>query len=198
MPRVWYVSYGSNLNATRFACYLRGGTPDGGTRRYPGCRDTTLPAESRPLWLDGGVYFAGHSPTWSGGMAFYDPDTPGPSPARGHLITVEQFADVCAQEMRRDPGTTDIDLAVLCRNGRLALGPGRYETLLHLGSLDGTPMVTFTAPAPVRPLNRPSPAYLATIAAGLRETFGWTATQAAAHLAGLVERSAVVPAASGE
>ena len=39
--RVWYAAYGSNTDAARFGCYLRGGCPEGGARSYPGCRDTS-------------------------------------------------------------------------------------------------------------------------------------------------------------
>ncbi|MGQ4514658.1 histone deacetylase [Streptomyces sp. DW26H14] len=93
---------------------------------------------------------------------------------RAHLITAEQFSDVVAQEMHRAPGTgphPDVDLAEVLAAGRVRLGDGRYETLVHPGDHEGVPVVTFTAPWGVRDVaaNPPSPAYLAQIAGGLVE-----------------------------
>ncbi|MDZ5623424.1 histone deacetylase [Nocardioides sp. HM23] len=174
---VWYAAYGSNTDAARFGCYLRGGCPDGGTRTHPGCRDTTPPAATKPLWLPGSVYFAGMSTVWGGGMAFYDPATPGPVAARGWLVTVQQLADLITQEMHDDPGNRpDLEhriRTIVSRSGDgiHSLGSGRYETLVTTRSLDGTPVVTFTARRAHHRRERraPSPRYQATIAAGLAQ-----------------------------
>ena len=106
-------------------------------------------------------------------MAFYDPDLPGPAPARGYLITAGQFSDVAAQEMHRPPGRT-LDLNPVLRHGRARLGPGRYETLLCLGRRDGHPMLTFTAPWPATEVahTTPAPAYLAMVRTGLLQSHG--------------------------
>jgi len=184
---VWYVSYGSNMQADRFACYLTGAAPVGASRRHPGCRDARPPRAARGCELPGGVYFATQSPVWGGGRAFYDGGLPGTAAARAYLITASQFADVAAQEMYREPGA-DLDLRGVLATGRVRFGPGRYETLLHLGDHDGHPMLTFTAPwtaaetAPVPP----SAAYLRTLAAGLREAHGWSVGRVADYLAGLL------------
>ena len=71
MSHVWYVSYGSNLSADRFACYIVGGVPPGGSRANPGARDRRLPERTIPVDLPGTGYFAGESPQWGGGVAFY-------------------------------------------------------------------------------------------------------------------------------
>lgn len=184
---VWYVSYGSNMAAGRFDCYLRGGIPSGGRWRYPGCRDPRPARADRAVFVDGAIYFAGRSPTWGGGMAFLNTQAPGRTPARAWQITVEQFADVCAQEMRHAPGCVEVPLGRLTSTGRHRLGPGRYETLVHLGDLDGLPMITFTSPDRVRPPNPPSSPYLAMIVAGLGETHGWSPEQARRHLRDAVE-----------
>jgi hypothetical protein len=42
----------------------------------PGCRDTSDELDSFGLLITGGVYFAGRSSGWRGGMAFYDPEAP--------------------------------------------------------------------------------------------------------------------------
>ncbi|WP_236594254.1 histone deacetylase [Saccharothrix sp. 6-C] len=182
---VWYVGYGSNMHAERFACYLAGGTPAGATRGYPGCRDTRPPLATRALEVPGGIYFATESPVWLGGRAFYDPALPGVAAARGYLVTAAQFADVAAQEMYREPGP-DLDLTVVTADGRHVLGPGRYETLLHLGEHDGHPALTFTAPWGAADVEhtKPSADYLTVLATGLAETHGWRTGRIADYLAG--------------
>lgn len=183
---VWYVSYGSNMHADRFACYVAGGTPEGGKRCYPGCRDTAPPLATRGCTAAGGVYFATESPVWGGGRAFYDRDLSGVMHGRAYLITATQFADVCAQEMYREPGA-DLDLREVLENGRAKLGEGRYETLVHLGDHDGHPMLTFTAPWAFgdEPLNAPTEPYLRMLGRGLIAAHGWSVRKVAEHLAGL-------------
>jgi len=169
---VWYVSYGSNMLAERFHRYLTGGTLAGHT--HPGCRDPRLPRQTRACEFPGGIYFATTSRIWGGGRAFYDPDLPGVTAGRAYLITAGQFSDLLAQEMYREPGA-DLDLRAVLTTGRVRLGPGRYETLLHLGDHDTHPMLTFTAPWSAGTVQHvpPAPAYLDTLAAGLREAHGW-------------------------
>ncbi|MBT2211528.1 MULTISPECIES: histone deacetylase [Actinomadura] len=182
---VWYVAYGSNLFRERFRCYLSGGRPSGGARHYPGCRDPRPARAAAPVTLPGGIYFASTSPTWGGGMAFYDPGLPGRAAARAYLLSRRQFCDVVSQEMWRDTGV-DVDLTEAVRTGRQRLGPGRYETVLRVGERAGHPMLTFTAPAPHGPaeLNAPAAAYLGMLGNGLREAHGWTAARAASYLCG--------------
>ncbi|GAB2709646.1 histone deacetylase [Kitasatospora kifunensis] len=183
---LWYAAYGSNLHLARLTSYLAGGRPAGGARVYPGCRDPRPPRDSRPIRLPGLLYFALESAVWTGGMAFYDPDTPdgrAGTAARAYLITAAQLSDLAAQEMRRRPGT-DLDLREVLREGRAVLGPGRYETLVHPGDLEGRPLLTFTAPWHLAqaPLAPPSAPYLRHLAAGLRETHGWDTATIAAYL----------------
>ncbi|MFC3997468.1 histone deacetylase [Nocardiopsis sediminis] len=181
---VWYASYGANMSADRFACYVAGGVPPGGKRANPGCRDRTPPRERRALWLAGGVHFAFTSRMWGGGLALYDPALPGATPACAYLVTAEQFTDIAAQEMYKAPGA-DHDLAEVLRTGRIVLGAGRYETLLHRGDLDGHPILTFTSHAPSTEVQATSPSarYLGTIGSGLRATHGWSAQRTGAYLA---------------
>ncbi len=181
---IWYAAYGTNLDHTRLACYLAGGTPPGGARATPGARDPSPPQSDRAVHLPGSVYFAWNSPTWGGGVAFLDPTAVATSPGRAYLLTHEQFSDVVAQEMHRPPGT-DLDLAVLGGHREHAFGGGRYETLHVVDEIDGVPVVTFTAPrsAPLDYL-APSAAYLRVMGRGLMSAHAWEPGEVASYLLG--------------
>ncbi|TYL51485.1 histone deacetylase [Nocardioides sp. BGMRC 2183] len=190
-PEVWYVSYGSNLSRDRLAAYLLGGRPPGARRGYAGARRKAMPVEDIAVDLPGRLYFAGESSVWGGGVAFYDHDTPGPTAGRAYRITVEQFADVAAQEMHRVPEPGDPIEEVLLSGlveglpeGRHEVGPGHYETLIEVGRRDGLPMLTFTAPHGFDgvPHTVPSPAYRAMLALGLRESRNWDEQRITAYL----------------
>lgn len=184
MDRLWYAAYGSNLHRPRFDCYLTGGRPPGAERVYPGCRDRSPVPPPRPLTLPGEMYFGWHSRVWDGGICFLDPDAPSDplgTPAVGYLVTAGQFADVVAQEMRADPGEP-IDIAPAMRYGRHRRGPGRYETLVYCGDLDGHPILTFTSDRRIEG-SAPSAAYLRTVLAGLVDGHGLCPTEAAGYLA---------------
>ncbi|MCP2314035.1 hypothetical protein FHR36_007234 [Kitasatospora paracochleata] len=180
---VWYAAYGSNMHADRLAHYIAGGRPPGGARTYPGCRDRRLPEKTIPVLLPGQLYFALESLVWTGGMGFYDPSHAGEMPARAYLITAGQFSDIAAQEMHQVPGT-NLDLTRALTSGRDQLGPGRYETLICPGAIDGIPVYTFTAPWALddAELNPPSAAYLRNFASGLAEAHGWSLEQSAEYL----------------
>ncbi|MER5962586.1 histone deacetylase [Streptomyces sp. NPDC002057] len=183
--RVWYAAYGSNTHAERLRGYLAGGRPPGGVREFPGCRDPRAPERSVAVELAGQVYFATESAVWTGGRAFYDPGADGTAWGVAHLLTAGQFSDIAAQEMYRAPGA-DLDLAEVLATGRCVLGPGRYETLVCPGELDGLPVLTFTASWPMPAadeLRRPSAAYLRHLAAGLGGTGAWRPAEVAAYLA---------------
>jgi hypothetical protein len=179
---VWYASYGSNLCRDRFLCYVQGGRPVGASRGYGGARDSTPPTDDRPMTLPGDVFFAWTSRTWGGGIAFYDAHAQGSALARAYRVTEQQFADVAAQEMRREPGE-DLDLTEVMANTRHELGPGRYETLHLVGELDGEPVLTFTAPDPSAMDHQPpTPAYLALLARGLEESHGLSEPEVVSYL----------------
>lgn len=194
---VWYVSYGSNMSRQRLACYLEGGCPPGSSKQHPGARDPRPPRRAVGVELPGTVYFAGHSSQWGGGVAFYDHSTPGPSFGRAYLVTVGQLADIVAQEMHRVPEPGDpVEEVVLggLDGGRHHAGPGHYETLVEVGRIDGTPMLTITAPhgAGHVPHTAPAGAYLALLAEGLREAHGWPEPRCAGYLRSLC-RTGMVP-----
>ncbi|MGZ8588911.1 MAG: histone deacetylase [Actinomycetota bacterium] len=134
--------------------------------------------------MGGTLAFAWTSPTWGGGIAFHQPDAEGTTLARAYLLTVRQFADVLEQEMRREPGV-DHDLTPVVDGLRHAVGPGRYETLHLAGELAGRPVVTFSSPdVEALGLRAPAPAYVATIARGLRQAHGLADDEIADYLLG--------------
>ncbi len=168
MPEhVWYAGYGSNLNRQRFLCYILGGTPALGSKNHKGSRDAALPAEDRILTVKHGLYFAlpdGHARTenWGpGGVAFIDPET-------------------------------DRDADTICRIWRLSRGQyedvreqeGRtwYDKEITLGEADGVPILTVSHGRRLEPTMPPSPAYLKTIAMGLKETAGLSDEEIADYL----------------
>jgi hypothetical protein len=166
---VWYVAYASNLSRRRCQAYLEGGRPDGALREYAGSRDATPPRDSRTVRRPGGLWFAGTSTVWRGGLAFYDPSAEGVVHARAYLVTFGQFSDLVAQEARLEGGA---DL-VRGDDGRLRALSSVYDQILELEPYDGTPVLTMTArPGSTGPLAAPSAAYLTTILAGLADGFG--------------------------
>jgi hypothetical protein len=184
VEHLWYVAYGSNLLLDRFRCYLVGGRPAGGNRTYPGCRDRSDPQAIVAMEILGALYFAGRSRMWAGGMAFYDGRGDGLVAARAYLITMSQFSDVTAQEMRRAPGV-DLDVMGMGAHGYRAVGPGPYDTVVGLGSRERLPMMAITASDRAdQTLAPPSHPYLGAIAAGLREAHGWSSARIGAYLAG--------------
>ena len=200
LPRegeVWYVSYGSNMALERLSCYLEGGRPPGGSRANPGARDPRPPRRMIPVDLPGSVYFAGESRQWGGGVAFYDHEATGPAAAVGYLVTAEQFADIAAQEMHRIPEEGDpLEEIVIGGlpahlDGRHEVGPGHYETLVEVGTHQGAPMLTFTAPHGIDHVDHaePSPSYLAMLGTGLRESRGWDEHEVRAYFERLAPAS---------
>lgn len=177
--RVWYASYGSNLSRHRFERYLHGGVPRGGRRRYPGARDRRPPSGDRPVALPYRLRFGGASRTWGGGMAFLDTAAHGHVLARAYRITVEQFADIHAQE---NGGDADVaDLAAVGDGQRVVAGRGNYPVIVRCGTLEGSPVFTFTARRlPAR--RSPATAYVRTIAAGLAESRGMAAAAIITYL----------------
>jgi hypothetical protein len=188
MQRIWYVAYGSNLALERFTCYLAGGRPRGGARVYPGCRNQNPPRQSAGVTVPGGLVFAGASKVWGGGSAFYDPSASTRLAGRAYLLTSDQLGDVVAQEMWRAPGSPFArEVAALLPDVDVihTMGPGRYESVVRLGELDGMPMFTVThgTVADLTPV-APTASYLRWIATGLVEAHGWELARVVDYLHG--------------
>ncbi|MFE3886122.1 histone deacetylase [Streptomyces lydicus] len=157
-----------------------GAAPDPGPRPGPGPDLDRAPGESAAGWRSGGSTARG-----PGGAVGRPLPGGAELPARGYLLTLSQFSDIAAQEMYREPGR-DLDLTEVLTRGRARTGPGRYETLVCAGLLDGYPVLTFTSPWSSQDIamNPPSAAYLRHIAAGIVAAHGWSAHRAAEYLAG--------------
>jgi hypothetical protein len=81
---IWYVAYGSNLLASRFAEYVG-----------------DVPREQRRVTLPFARYFARDATgtRWgAGGVAFLDPATPAETLGRAYLLDEERFARLHADE----------------------------------------------------------------------------------------------------
>lgn len=159
---VWYACYGSNLLRERFMAYVAGGRCRHNGRRYPGCSDTTPPADECAVTIPYELYFGNESGSWGGsGAAFIDSSVLGETWGRAYLITREQYEEIRDVEGR---------------------GSSWYDQELELGELSGIPMVTFTNSGR-RSANAPSSAYLQVMRQGLEEIM--PRTEAAEYMEGL-------------
>jgi hypothetical protein len=188
--RVWYASYGANLNRARFMAYIEGGTVAGNDVVSEGCTDTTAPLDDIALELPQSLYFAGWSHRAWGGTAagFITLGTrKPPTLARAYLIAPTQFQEIVRQENAHVASVEGIalDLDQAREHGHTRLLPqGHYSELIYCGERDGYPMLTFTASENRTDFNRPSPPYLRMIHSGLQESHGLSTDDAVAYLRG--------------
>ena len=172
----------------RFRCYLSGGRPAGGSREYAGCRDPSDPSGPQGVEVPGGLVFAGGvAACGAGGWRSTTAPRPGVVAGRAYLITAEQFADVAAQELRRPPGGEFArDLAGLLPDveSMVTTGPGRYETVVRLGELDGVADVHDHPPRRREPRRwrRRRRRTCAGSSIGLRESHGYDDARIARYL----------------
>lgn len=160
----WYAAYGSNCDGQRLSAYLAGGRLPATGVEHPGSADPAPPAADVPWHFDRPLRFAGHSRAWGGAPAFLG-EGHGRALGRAWLLSWRQLEDTYAQENHCGHRPLTVDDAV---HGAV-ITDGRYGRLLHVGELDGRPVVTFTAPHPDRLAPAPpSAAYLQVIARGLR------------------------------
>ncbi len=161
--KMWYASYGSNLQRERFLCYIRGGKPKGRIDVYEGCRNKTLPEEDEEFYICSRLYFARESNGWNkGGVGFISNsfDKSNQSLARIYLITKEQFVDVVKQETKYS-GELNIDFEQCIKKGSLVFkDPSWYGNLIYLGEQNQYPIFTFTSKQDFTDkINAPNKAY---------------------------------------
>ena len=172
---VWYAVYGSNLLRSRFDCYIQGGKPKGATKESVGCRDKTPPRDARRFILAHGLYFAEHSESWGGAIAFIRRTASGAHTyGRMYLITYGQFNDV----VRQENGRPIPDRVVVPSFDSLPdadhweiEGYERYGGIIKIGARHGHPILSLTAAHENHIVGTPSEAYVKTIVSGLEETY---------------------------
>ena len=147
---VWYASYGSNLLYERFVTYIQGGNCKFNGEDYPGCRDKSLPKDSRPITIPYKMYYGNKSVSWgNGGVSFLNIESTGEALGRMYLVTREQFQDISRQEGR---------------------GKNWYNNSVNLGEYEGREIITFTNKIK-RLHQKPSEKYLEVIRRGIKETY---------------------------
>jgi hypothetical protein len=166
---VHYVAYGSNLDPSRFGCYLAGGTPVGASRTYLGCRDRRPPLEAVPVTIPHRLSFVGYSSIWDGSFAVVDSDADAgvATLAVAYLVRAEQFFDVVAQENGGEAPGAAFDLPAAGTAAAVDV-TGVYDVVVGLDPVDGRGIdaVTFTTSRRFA-AGAPSSSYAAVIAAGL-------------------------------
>lgn len=175
---VWYACYGSNLLQERFSCYISGGRPANAKRTYPGCTDKTLPKDSKAITINGELYFAKSSKTWSGGGAGFinsSFDDTIKTLGRMYAISRQQFIDLVQQEIKWE-GDFHIDLDQVILNRSLEMKNNSwYGKIIYLGKEEGHPIFTFTNEDYLQEeINAPHQYYLKIIIEGLKETYQMT------------------------
>ena len=173
--KIWYASYGSNLQMERFLCYIRGGKPEGRQDTYAGCADKTLPEDNEELYINSQLYFAKESVGWNKGGVGFISNSVDPSIqtlARMYLITKEQFIDVVKQEIKYK-GVLTIDFNECINKGSTIFkDPSWYGNLIYLGEKKHCPIFTFTSKNDfTKEINKPDETYLKTIIEGIKEVF---------------------------
>jgi len=147
---VWYASYGSNLIYERLVVYIKGGKCKFNGVTYDGCKNKSLPKDTRPVTIPYKMYYGNESSPWGiGGISFLDTQGRGQSLGRMYLITEEQFEDISKQEGHEE------DL---------------YNQSLSLGEYNGVEIVTISN-SNTRPYNNPSDNYLRVVQMGIKETY---------------------------
>ncbi len=182
---VWYASYGSNLFMDRFLCYIKGGQPEGSTKRETGSRDHTLPRDHSPVSLPFALYFSGYSSRWDGAGAFINTvhNEEAATLGRMYLITEEQFEDVVRQENGIEDMSVDVE--TIKEKGNIILDENAYYgNLLYAGDRDGYPIFTFTNPKSMKEntIMKPSERYLAMLIRGYYQTHGMEAEEIVNYL----------------
>ncbi len=147
---VWYASYGSNLIYERLITYIKGGKSKFNGVTYEGCRNKSLPKDTRPVTIPYKMYYGNESSPWGiGGLSFLDTHSHGEALGRMYLVTEEQFEDISRQEGHEE---------------------NWYNQSISLGEYNGVEIVTITN-TNTRPYHDPCDNYLEVLRTGIKETY---------------------------
>ncbi len=173
--KVWYISYGSNINYERFSKYIIGGKTKLMNKSEIGCKNNTLPSKYGLFKLNHKLKFIESSKRWSdGGVAVLsqDIDLSQESYVVRYLIESEQFMDIIRQENNYDLDTyiNLCDEEIKKGVSKSLFNNTRYSDLVFLGKIDGYNAYTFTCSKQrFNGLsNKPDNLYLKNIIVGLK------------------------------
>ncbi|KAL7098901.1 hypothetical protein ACP275_09G047700 [Erythranthe tilingii] len=153
---VWYATYGSNMNLSRFRCYIEGGQTEGMRRPCVGSMDKRMPEETIWKTFPHRLFFGrDRTSTWGlGGVAFLHPNSyVGENTYMCmYKITLEQFNDVLLQEniSSYDMSRPLFDLTALQTIQTEKCTPvesvqrGWYHNVVYLGKENDIPILTMT------------------------------------------------------
>lgn len=178
MEYVWYLSYGSNMFEERFLCYILGRKYKDNARSEQGCKDSSLPIDSKSVVINHELYFSKNSSRWqNGGVAFIDSkiDKQVKTYAKMYKITKEQFEDVIKQENRINvKEEIDIDYNKLNQCNEINLLNSWYGKLIKIGMECNEPVYSFTALEVSKQYEKPSKEYLNSLISGIKLNFSLT------------------------
>jgi hypothetical protein len=171
---IWYVGYGSNLDRSRFLCYIIGGQPDGNSKSYVGCRDRTLPTDEKSIIINHEIYFAKNSTAWNGGgVAFININESEQAQtfSRMYLIRRQQFEDIAKQETNSEALITINFEETILLGQSVFKRPSWYGRVLYLGNDKEYPIFTLTNEDNQTVFTRPDERYISTLMNGIQQSF---------------------------
>lgn len=201
MELVWYACYGSNMDLNRFMKYIKGGCLPNRVDPYLPCpTDIKSPRKKEKYIINRRFYFAKGSKTWSTkdangniikkhGVGFISNklNIKNRTYARLYLISKDQFRHLFEQENARDTPCT-INYAEIKKNKKQDFNYLRtgnewfYGRIIQLERYyKGYPILTFTAQKEF-PKNKPMPAYVKLISAGIKKTHKVSNAEIAAYM----------------
>lgn len=128
--RVFYVCYGSNMSEWRFREYLR---------------DKDRPLTSYRVNLPRDVYYAGHNSRWGGGVAFLNVEKfTAKKIYRAYDLNLNEFENLFSRENGFVDGPMPWD-TIFSQPITDVKGAYFYGRVVNLGTIDGTPALTFTS-----------------------------------------------------
>lgn len=171
---IWYACYGSSLSYDRFLCYLEGSKAAGASRKNKAARNSQEPVDERAYFIPHALYIAQKSLMWDrGGVAFLKPtsDPKVQTWGRLYLICREQCEDIFRQDNAQADAVLDWDCILNQQPSATTIGEGWYNTVLHIGELEGKPIITFTS-SQIHNVNSPSESYMQMFIDGLHDCYG--------------------------